>query len=204
MANTTCDTCAHREKESTEGIVGFSQIGDLEQLKNLESMLSNKQQFIEYFDKLKIICGSNTTTKGINHCYVLVDKFFTRKFFTLCSWAGGSKGDIAKFPFKIYENVICLFFKLVNLADPKFSFEECQDFFKNVIRNSQRRSNSLNVRTSKTKNRPKQAVFKKFPDPDTVMTSSETQSNETDELEGNSVEIAVEHQTDYTSYKEDD
>jgi len=51
VANTTCDTCAHIEKESTEGIVGFSQIGDLEQLKNLESMLSNKQQFIEYFDK---------------------------------------------------------------------------------------------------------------------------------------------------------
>lgn len=132
----------------------FDPIDSLEKLKEFNEELKNAEIFDKYVDGLSFICGRDTKTKGIDHCYLLVDKFFTRHFFTLCSWAGGSKGPVTKFPFKFYENVITLFFNLVHLADPKFTLEECEEFFKGVIKNCQRR-NCPRVRSSKSKRRPK-------------------------------------------------
>lgn len=85
--------------------------------------------FNEYVDKLSCICGKDTKINGIDHCYMLVDKFYTRNFFTTCSWAGGAKATGTKFAFKFYENVIVLFFELVHLADNRFTLE----FFSNVL-----------------------------------------------------------------------
>ena len=134
-------------------------IDSLEILKEINEKLKDTKAFNEYIDRLSFICGRDTKVKGIDHCYMLVDKFFTRRFFTLCSWAGGAKIPNSKFAFKFYENVISLFFKLVHIADKRFTLEDCEDFFKGVIRNCVRRNNSLNIRTSRSKNRPKQILY---------------------------------------------
>ncbi|XP_045473413.1 uncharacterized protein LOC123679900 [Harmonia axyridis] len=134
-------------------------IDSLETLKEFNEKLNDPEVFTEYVNRLSFICGRDTRMKGIDHGYLLVDKFFTRNFFTLCSWAGGARVPNSKFGFKFYENVINLFFKLVHLADQKFSLEDCEDFFKGVIRNCVRRNNALNIRTSRSKNRPKELSY---------------------------------------------
>lgn len=159
MKKKNAGTAFASSSQNTSRIVPFQPIDCSEDLKELNEKLEDTDVFSEYVERLSFICGRDTTTKGIDHCYMLVDKFFTRKFFTLCSWAGGSKVPNTKFAFKFYENVISLFFKLIHLADPKFTLEDCEDFFKSVIRNCVRRNNSSNLRTSRSKNRPKQLSY---------------------------------------------
>lgn len=140
--------------------LNFKPINTLEELKKFSEEIANPIVFDSYFRSMSVICGVQSKCKGIDHCYSLVDKFFTRKFFTLCSWAGGAKIPHTKFAFKSYENIISLFFKLVHQADESFTLEQCEVFFKNVIKNSVRRNESSSVRCSKSKNRPKKLNYK--------------------------------------------
>lgn len=140
----------------------FQPIDNIENLQNLEDQLKNKNIFNEYIEKLTFICGkSNRIHRAIDNCYLLVDRFFTRQFMTICSWAGGSKNDVEKIPFKIYKNIINLFFQVIYLSDNNFTMLECELFFKNVIKNSTRRNDNSRPtsRQSKTKNRPKKLEY---------------------------------------------
>lgn len=47
----------------------------------------------------------------------------------------------------------------MHLADPKFALEDCEHFFTGVIRNCVGRNNALNIRTSRSKKRPKQLSY---------------------------------------------
>lgn len=111
---------------------------------------------------MTLICGENGKMNGINCSYILVDHFFTRRFMTMCSWAGGSRNSEGKIPFKIYENVMNLFHSLVQKADRDFSMIHCQQFFKSVIKNSTRRNITRAVtRASRTKCRPRKMEYNK-------------------------------------------
>lgn len=139
-------------------------LDSLLELQELNDKLKDAHAFNDYFENLKIICGQNTKFGY---------KFFTRKFFTICSWAGGAKVPNTKFPFKCYDNVIVLFFKLIRLADPKFTQRGSELFFKNVIRNSLRRFESNKVRTSKSKRRAKKLSYSaRFSEDDQGRTST--------------------------------
>ena len=96
---------------------------------------------------------------GFNNCYVLIDKFFSRKFMTFCSWDGGDRKNSEKIPFKMYRNTINLFFRLIHLSDNDFTLTECEQFFKKVIHNSTRRSQSSMIWASKTKQKPKKLAY---------------------------------------------
>ncbi|KAF5277589.1 hypothetical protein FQR65_LT15934 [Abscondita terminalis] len=137
-------------------------IDSVEKLELLESKLKDEKECQFILNGMSIICGRTRRGCGIDHCYNLVDKFFTREFMTKCSWAGGTRDKInkEKIAFKSYKRVINLFFRLVHLADDDFSLEECHAFLKNVIRNSTRRNQSVFVRTSRSKKRPKTLEYK--------------------------------------------
>lgn len=78
---------------------------------------------------------------------------------TLCSWAGGARDKKEKIPFKIFKNVINLFFKAVSMSDRDFTLKDCEDFFKNVIRISTRRNQSVAIHNSAIKRRPKNLAY---------------------------------------------
>lgn len=135
-------------------------IQNLKELKELEQKLCNKTTMEEYIEKFCFISGKKGNGSGINSAYLLVDRMFTRKFMTLCSWAGGARDKKEKIAFKSFKNVIELFFRVIQLADRNFTLMDCEEFIKNVIRNSTRRSESTNTRISTTKRRPKKIIYR--------------------------------------------
>jgi len=135
-------------------------IEDLKELEELEQKLRNRKIMEDYIEKFSFISGTKGNGNGINSAYLLVDRMFSRKFMTLCSWAGGAREKKEKVPFKSYKNVIELFFRVVQLADKNFTLMDCQEFIKNVIRNSTRRNASNNTRVSTFKRRPKSLTYK--------------------------------------------
>lgn len=158
--NTGPKTCVSASKEAPTSVNPIKQIETVEELSALEEKLKNKNIFDEYVERMTFLCGNRGKGNGVDHAYMLMDNFFSRKFMTLCSWAGGARDKKEKIPFKYYKNVINLFFKLVYLADNDFTVQECEVFLKNVIRNSGRRYESANVRCSKSKKRPKNLSYK--------------------------------------------
>lgn len=101
------------------------------------------------------VCIANDSSE-VNACYDFVDAMFTRRLFTLTSWAGGSKSSVKKTPFRNFRRTIELFTSLVRKIHPLFSETSCQDFFKNkVISNSTKRAEKPPTRASRTKTRKK-------------------------------------------------
>lgn len=124
-----------RSEERTSGrgtehplLKNFKPVDSLEDIDLLEAKLKDEDFMKSLIDKLSFICGKSGKEHGYNVCYTIVDNLFTRKFMTLCSWAGGSRGDEGKIPFKAYRNIIKFFFKLVHLADCQFTVENCVIF----------------------------------------------------------------------------
>lgn len=58
---------------------------------------------------------------------------------TMCSWTGGSRSEVRKVAFKIYERTIQLFFDIIRYAHPTFTEIKMQQFFQCVIKNSKSR-----------------------------------------------------------------
>lgn len=96
-------------------------IESLKDLDKLEEDLEDKHAMGELTEKLSYICGRKGNANGLNSCYLLVDRLFSRKFMTLCSWAGGARGQKEKILFKMYKRIIHLFFKVVQLSDRNFT-----------------------------------------------------------------------------------
>ncbi|CAG9760544.1 unnamed protein product [Ceutorhynchus assimilis] len=131
----------------------IDRIEAVEQFDAFESKLKDRKIMQENIERLRQVCGKRGDGHGVNNCYILIDRMFSRKFMTLCSWAGGARGEQEKVAFKMYKNVISLFFNIVHLSDKSFTQKDCEDFIKNVIRNSTRRSKSDLLRTSAIKRR---------------------------------------------------
>lgn len=84
------------------------------------------------------------------------DVMFTRRFLTGCSCGGGSKNATSKkHCFKAYSRVITLFFEVIKHSDKSVTLLECETFFKNILKNSERRNASEMLWASATKTRVK-------------------------------------------------
>lgn len=134
-------------------IVEFLPIDNLESLQNMEKALKDNDIADQIKEKLSIVCGSDKG-KGANNCFALVDVMFTRKFLTKCSWSGGSRGDV-KTCFKMFTRVIKLFFEIIYQSDNAFTFQECESFFKIILKNSVKRLSAKLMRKSTPRNRRK-------------------------------------------------
>lgn len=157
----------------------FTQVDSVASLTALEKALEDDRYSDSLLQKLSIIYGSNGKRQGLNVAYRLLDDMFSRKLMTQCSWAGGSRGENVKVAFKSYKNIIVFFFKIVQQADNHFTLEECEQFFKNILKNSTRRSN-LKVtggRASTCKRRPKNLNYKCKSIDETPKTSEEIPDN---------------------------
>ncbi|KAF9791794.1 hypothetical protein SFRURICE_020193 [Spodoptera frugiperda] len=143
------------QQEKVTNNLGFTPIDDILALQNFDDALKQKDCLNSFKEKLSLVCGSGKG-RGLNNCYALVDVMFTRRFLTECSWAGGSKNASAKkHCFKAHSRVITLFFEIIQLSDKSFTLLECETFFKNILKNSERRNASKMLRASATKNRVK-------------------------------------------------
>lgn len=149
------------ENEKQSNNIVLEEIKKVDDLEKFENLLQDKQMMEDFVDRLSVVCGQKGSGNGLNNCYLLVDRIFSRQFMTLCSWAGGARDKKEKVPFKMYKNVINLFFKVIHLSDTTFTLKDCEEFFKNVIRNSTRRSQSNLVRNSAVKRRPKDLTYTK-------------------------------------------
>lgn len=157
--NCTCNTATQNNNNIDD--IFFEPIDSLAVLEKLEAKLANKKEMEDLIQKFSYVCGRKGCGNGTNNCYILVDKIFSRKFMTLCSWAGGAKDPgKEKIPFKFFKNVIGLFFRVVRLSDEDFTLKNCEEFFKAVIRNSTKRNESSMTRTSRSKRRPKSLSYK--------------------------------------------
>ncbi|KAF5283126.1 hypothetical protein FQR65_LT14055 [Abscondita terminalis] len=154
-----CRFCEKRSNSSDE--TSFNIIETYNDVENFERiLLSDKTKLQNYVEKFSYICGKKGNGNGLNNCYLLVDRIFSRKFMTLCSWAGGARDNKEKIAFKMFKNTIHLFFQIINMSDETFTLKDCEEFFKNVIRNSKKRHESSMLRTSKTKRRPNNLSYK--------------------------------------------
>lgn len=129
-------------------------ISNLKEFKEFENLVSNPEVRCDLTKRLSILCNRGQG-KAVNNGYVLIDVLFDRHFLTECSWSGGSKSDKVKICFKSFTNTIKFFFNVLHSLDDTFSYFECQEFIKVVLRNSVQRLNSKNLRLSAKKNRPK-------------------------------------------------
>lgn len=159
ISNSTKNNLEQQKEKEPSDICDIEQIDNVDDLEKLERKLVDREVVEDFMDKLSYVCGRKGNGNGINNCYILIDRLFTRRFMTLCSWAGGARDKKEKIPFKIFKNVINLFFKVVSMSDRDFSLKDCEDFFKNVIRNSTRRNQSMAIRNSAIKRRPKNLVY---------------------------------------------
>lgn len=104
-----------------------------------------------------LVCNANDCSLSqLDVCYEFVDVMFSRRLFMSISWAGGSKTNVKKTPFRNYRRTIEHFTSLVRKIHPDFSETTCQEFFKNkVISNSTKRAEKPPTRASRTKARKK-------------------------------------------------
>lgn len=143
------------QQEKVTSYLEFKPIDDILALQNFEEVLKQKDCLISFKEKLSLVCGSGKG-RGLNNCYALVDVMFTRRFLTECSWAGGSKNAASKKNcFKAYSRIINLFFEVIQHSDKTFTLLECETFFKNILKNSERRNAAKMLRASATKIRVK-------------------------------------------------
>ncbi|CAG9768476.1 unnamed protein product [Ceutorhynchus assimilis] len=147
------NNCSCKKSSQIVEDIYIDRIEAVEQFDAFESKLKDRKIMQENIERLSQVCGKRGDGHGVNNCYILIDRMFSRKFMTLCSWAGGARGEQEKVAYKMYKNVISLFFNVVHLSDKSFTQKDCEDFIKNVIRNSTRRSKSDLLRTSAIKRR---------------------------------------------------
>lgn len=135
--------------------VDFSIIEKEDDLENFEHKLQNPVYRENLERKFSILSGRDDGN-GINIAYRLIDLMFSREFMTQCSWSGGSREDhVKKVCFKMFQRTLDFFFTIVRATDHYFTMEDCENFFKRILRNAKRRSLHMNVRQSTKRNRPK-------------------------------------------------
>lgn len=127
-------------------------ISDANELNELEINLSDCRQKQKLHFQYALLCNKSDGS-GISYAYKLLDIMFTRDFLCKCSWSGGSKGQLVKVAFKAYKNVLNFFFSLINSWDSTYTHETNEKFFKTVLKNSGKRLEIKNLRTSTKRTR---------------------------------------------------
>lgn len=121
---------------------------------------------------------------GDNVSFTLIDEVFTRKLFTLLSWAGNAKkGTSPKPAFKDYVRTIDFFFKLVNSIDESYTKIQLATFLhRKAINCSNRRANRNSKRISRTKIRG-HSSYKNYDDDEELENELVTDQNDEGEKE---------------------
>ncbi|KAF5287094.1 hypothetical protein FQA39_LY16079 [Lamprigera yunnana] len=138
----------------------FKRMKTLDDAVKLEQELENVVLFNNIIKHMNLQLSEDL--RGFNCCYLLVDLFFERSFFGLCSWSGHSVLKPFKYPFKSFSRIINCFFECVRCIDTNFNFSDCELFFKKkVLKHSAQRQKSNCSRPSRMKQRPTGIVNKK-------------------------------------------
>lgn len=91
--------------------------------------------------------GGTTGKKNGNKIgYLLMDQLFERQLLTLCSWTGSTKKKeekIQKIAFFKYNRITEAVYKIIHLADSRYTIDDNISFFKRILRNSVSRSKQL-------------------------------------------------------------
>lgn len=149
MRATGCSFAVNEEKKSN---LEFEVMQTADDLISFEEKLVDPVFRENMMEKFAIIC-KRSDGHGITVAYKLVDLMFARKFLTQCSWSGLSRDDLRKVCFKMFHRTRDFFFKTVRSKDHLFTMEECDNFLKNILKNSKRRNTGLNLRTPSQKRR---------------------------------------------------
>lgn len=83
---------------------------------------------------------------GLNISYNLVDYFFERNLMLKCSWSGASRTSTIKLAIKNCTRILDTFFVIVHSVNTTFSKQLLEHFFKQVARNSKKRSEAKGLR----------------------------------------------------------
>lgn len=175
--------CSAELNKNKNDDFSFNVIETVKDLETFETKLANEEYLSIFIKHFSMVCGTSGREYGINVCYSLIDKIFSRKLMPQCSWAGGSRGENKKVAFKTYTNVINIFFKLVHAADATFTLDACEQFFKNILKNSTKRSNIQGSRCSKVKRRPKNLAYKLQSEVERHITADNNNEEELEEAE---------------------
>ncbi|RVE41229.1 hypothetical protein evm_014121 [Chilo suppressalis] len=127
-------------------------INSIEELNKIEKVLSEKTAREQLKETYSIVCSGG---KGINCAYTLIDLMFTRDFLRKCSWSGSSRSNGIKISLKCYKNVVSFFWEMIFFWDRTFTVQENEEFFKSVLKNSNKRKNDKLERSSTTQKRVK-------------------------------------------------
>lgn len=76
------------------------------------------------------ICGTSGKLNGMNCGFHLIDYLFERQLLTNFSWSGVSRRKEGKSTFKIYKNIMKLFYCIIQKADADFSIRENEIFLR--------------------------------------------------------------------------
>ncbi|KXJ82675.1 hypothetical protein RP20_CCG012097 [Aedes albopictus] len=149
------------DNDTTDQNFKFSPASTVQEIEQLETELANTS----YQEKLithmrKMIGPIGDTCNGQNMCYALIDRFFQRCVMTSCSWSGGSKSDVPKYPMKNCKHILDTFFKIVHAVNSTFSVKLMEDFFKQVLRNAKSRCQAKGLRQSTIHRRAKNSKQK--------------------------------------------
>ncbi|XP_058822792.1 uncharacterized protein LOC131684165 isoform X2 [Topomyia yanbarensis] len=137
----------------------FTPVSSVNDLEELEDNLNDNEYSRKMTMFMKNIVGvTGDDCNGQNTCYQLVDYFFNRTFMVECSWNGGSRDGTPKCAIKRYTNILNLFFAIVRNANQGFSQTLLEKFFKSILKNSKKRSQSKGLRQSSIHKRSKKSV----------------------------------------------
>lgn len=116
----------------------LKQIKSVKDLEDMELLLSDNEQKIKLIRSCSIIC-SGGKGKGTTCAYRFLDVLFSREFLCECSWSGSTRGDGVKISLKCYKKTLNFFFTMINQWDNAYTQEENDTFFKNVLKNANKR-----------------------------------------------------------------
>ncbi|CAG9763430.1 unnamed protein product [Ceutorhynchus assimilis] len=95
------NNCSCKKSSQIVEDIYIDRIEAVEQFDAFESKLKDRKIMQENIERLSQVCGKRGDGHGVNNCYILIDRMFSRKFMTLCSWAGGARGEQEKVAFKM-------------------------------------------------------------------------------------------------------
>ncbi|XP_049530407.1 uncharacterized protein LOC125948428 isoform X8 [Anopheles darlingi] len=125
-------------------VLPFTPVSCLFELEKLEEKAKD-MHFVTYvkMQANRIIGLHIEEGKGKAYCFRIRDLFFSKFFFTQCSWSGRvgryngtSEGVPKKIRFVDFKYVINLFYQTVNYVDPLFSKEDAEATLKRAIKDA--------------------------------------------------------------------
>lgn len=139
---------------STQKVALRKLIDSIEEMNHLENQLMQNDTKEKMMSECELILG-NRSSGVLNDCYTYVDNIFSKRFFTLVTWSGGSNTPGAKkFCFRDYCFFKVFFMELMRKTHTTFADADYEDIFKNkFIRNSTSRAKSTGQRKSAAKHR---------------------------------------------------